>query len=216
MKNGTVLHVFASTLANGSRATRTASTSFTILDAVFHAADNTYYVLDVLAWAGVHVCNSGFDSRAAWAMCQLRHCEPDEDGPVAATARPPKYRLVACAVHCCDAAGISAAYGGTVPYERDGLLLVHRYAPYVMQANPFALRWKDAATSRWPVDTDSEGHVPKDQEVVRPLVAEICQPSRPELNCAAAYQRCDEREAQTQAAGAVGARAGSWRGPLHW
>ncbi len=46
------------------------------------------------------------------------------------------------------------AYSGPVPYERDGLLLLHKEAYYHQGMTPLALLWKDAVCSRYVIDTD--------------------------------------------------------------
>lgn len=70
-------------------------------------------------------------------------------------------------MHVCDPEGLQAAYSGEVPYQRDGMVIIHKDSPYVMEANPYALQWKDAACSRWAIDTDKNGEAVEFQEVVR-------------------------------------------------
>jgi hypothetical protein len=62
-------------------------------------------------------------------------------------------------------AGMSAALDAD--FTLDGLVFLHQSAPYVMASNPFVLRWKDHSCSRWAIDTDADGNIPDDQQVVR-------------------------------------------------
>jgi hypothetical protein len=73
LKSGSILHNFPSALPNGSNKTRRAAHVFCILDTVYHEPDDTYYITDVLAWNGVHLCNSSLECRHAWTRCQFLH-----------------------------------------------------------------------------------------------------------------------------------------------
>ena len=56
LQHGAVLHRFASALPGGSPATRCGADGYTIVDCVYHEHNNTYYVLDLLCWAGHALC----------------------------------------------------------------------------------------------------------------------------------------------------------------
>ena len=58
----------------------------------------------------------------------------------------------------CTTEGLRAAYDGPVPYQRDGLYLLHKEGHYALGLSPLALLWKDAACSRYFVDTDAAGN----------------------------------------------------------
>ena len=47
----------------------------------------------------------------------------------------------------CSAAALAAAYGAPLPYERDGLLFVHREGLYERGPSPLVLSWSDASCS---------------------------------------------------------------------
>lgn len=160
-KSGTVLATFPSALPNGSKKTRRARTSFCMLDAVYHEPDATFYVIDALAWNGVHLAGTSMDCRTMWVQANLEH------SPAAGQPGPGHtHRIRPCPVHVCTEEGLRAAYAGAVPYERDGLLFMHRDTPYVMEANPYTLQWKDEHCSRWAVDTGGDGSRLEAQEVV--------------------------------------------------
>jgi hypothetical protein len=49
---------------------------YCILDAYWHAADETYYVVDIMCWAGAAVYDCNFEFRAFWLHCKLAECVP--------------------------------------------------------------------------------------------------------------------------------------------
>lgn len=189
MQSGRVLHVFPSALPNGSaKSKKQSSAVFSIFDSVFHEADHTYYIVDVLAWNGVHLCASDVDFRMPWArghfeaspaarepfpghrfrmrMCEMHLCNEagmcDNAGTCSMAANAMRFHV------CC--AGMASAYSGVTPYAKDGLLFLHGRSPYTVgeaTSSPLALRWKDASCSRWPIDTNPDNSVQTDQHVVR-------------------------------------------------
>eukprot|EP00955_Chlamydomonas_euryale_P082027 363662-Chlamydomonas_euryale.AAC.27 len=78
------------------------------------------------------------------------------------------YRLAALRAHAADEAGLAEAHGGCEPFVRDGVYLLHRDGHYQAAGAPcpLALLWKDAACSRYLLDTDVDGR-PLDQQVKR-------------------------------------------------
>lgn len=60
------------------------------------------------------------------------------------------------------AGGLTAAHSGAaVPFVRDGVMMLHKEGRYMAGASsPLALLWKDAACSRYLLDTDPSGVVP--------------------------------------------------------
>ena len=65
----------------------------------------------------------------------------------------------------CTPATLLAAYQGPCPFDRDGLIFLHRELQYTPGITPLALVWKDAACSRYLLDTDAAGQVPPRQQV---------------------------------------------------
>lgn len=100
LDNGKVLHVFPSTLPNGSQKTRKAPSVFCIFDAVFSAAQDAYYIMDVLAWNGVHLCGADIDFRMKWTKSHFQRSPAS--GPPAPAHR---YQLHMCDLHVCDGPG---------------------------------------------------------------------------------------------------------------
>ncbi|EXB98025.1 hypothetical protein L484_005514 [Morus notabilis] len=165
-RNGSVLHHFPSALPNGAR-TRDASGSghsYSILDCIFHEADQTYYVIDMLCWKGYPLYDCAAEFRFFWLNSKLAEtgaCEPP--------SRYHKYRFSLVPICTCDHSGLQAAYSGTVPYVKDGLLFYNKHAHYQPGNTPLSLVWKDESCSQYVIDTDSKGQVPSQQQVVLEL-----------------------------------------------
>lgn len=49
----------------------------------------------------------------------------------------------------CNIEGLKRAYAGELPYQREGLLFVHKDSFYLHGLNPNVLVWKDLATSKY-------------------------------------------------------------------
>ncbi|GMN56629.1 hypothetical protein TIFTF001_025737 [Ficus carica] len=165
-RNGSVLHHFPSALPNGAR-TRDASgsgQSYSILDCIFHEADQTYYVIDMLCWKGYSLYDCTAEFRFFWLNSKLAEtgaCEPP--------SHYHKYRFSLVPICTCDLSGLQVAYSGAVPYVKDGLLFYNKHAHYQPGNTPLALVWKDESCSQYVIDTDSKGQVPSQQQVVLEL-----------------------------------------------
>ena len=100
LESGQVLHVFPSALPNGSQKTRRPASVFCMFDTVFNEAEEAYYIVDVLAWNGVHLCGADIDFRMKWTRNNFQGC------PAAAPPSPThRYQLHMCDLHVCDAQG---------------------------------------------------------------------------------------------------------------
>jgi hypothetical protein len=49
----------------------------------------------------------------------------------------------------CSIEGLRQAYSGELPYQREGLMFVHKDSFYLHGLNPNVLVWKDLATSKY-------------------------------------------------------------------
>lgn len=165
-RNGSVLHHFPSALPNGAR-TRDASgsgQSYSILDCIFHEADQTYYVIDMLCWKSYSLYDCTAEFRFFWLNSKLAEtgaCEPP--------SHYHKYRFSLVPICTCDLNGLQVAYSGVVPYVKDGLLFYNKHAHYQPGNTPLALVWKDESCSQYVIDTDSKGQIPSQQQVVLEL-----------------------------------------------
>ncbi|KAI5080951.1 hypothetical protein GOP47_0004134 [Adiantum capillus-veneris] len=163
LRNGRILHCFPSALPSGAR-TREAVTSsrvFCILDCVFHKPNSIYYVIDMMCWRGYSLYDCNYEFRHFWIKSKL-----EETGVLAPPSRWHHYQFKIVPAFECDKAGLKEAYNGIVPFERDGCLFLNRHAHYVLGVTPLALLWKDPASSRYHIDTDSKGNVPAYQQIV--------------------------------------------------
>ncbi|XP_059444969.1 uncharacterized protein LOC132176706 [Corylus avellana] len=166
LRNGSMLHRFPSALPNGAR-TRDASgsaQSYTILDCIFHEADQTYYVIDMVCWRGYSLHDCAAEFRFFWLNSKLV-----ETGAFDPPSQYHRYRFSLVPVYNCDQSGLSAAYTEPVPYVKDGLLFYNKHAHYQTGNTPLALVWKDENCSQYVIDTDSKGQVPSQQQVVLEL-----------------------------------------------
>ncbi|KAI5069245.1 hypothetical protein GOP47_0015546 [Adiantum capillus-veneris] len=162
LRNGHILHCFPSALPNGAKTPGVAASSqvFCILDCIFHKADNIYYVIDMMCWRGYSLYDCNYEFRHFWIKSKL------EETGIFASPKCHRYQFSIVHAFECDKAGLERAYNGNVPFERDGCLFLNRHAHYVLGITPLALVWKDPASSRYHIDTDSSGNVPVYQQVV--------------------------------------------------
>ncbi|XP_031371505.1 snurportin-1 isoform X2 [Punica granatum] len=166
LRNGSILHRFPSALPSGAR-TRDVSgsaQSYSILDCIFHEPDQTYYAIDMLCWRGYSLYDCTAEFRFFWLNSKLAEtgaCEPP--------SQYHRYRFSLVPVYNCDHSGLHAAYTGAAPYVKDGLLFYNKEAHYQTGNTPLALVWKDENCSQYVIDTDSQGNVPKQQQVVLEL-----------------------------------------------
>lgn len=70
-RSGSVLHAFHSALPGGSQATCASADTYTILDCIYHAADQTYYVLDMMCWSGYLLYDCSAEFRNFWVQSKL-------------------------------------------------------------------------------------------------------------------------------------------------
>lgn len=168
LRNGSILHRFPSALPGGAR-TRTrdasgAAQSYSILDCIFHEADQTYYVIDMVCWRGYSLYDCTAEFRFFWLNSKLA-----ETGACDPPSQYHRYRFSLVPVYNCDQDGLSAAYTGPAPYVKDGLLFYNKHAHYQTGNTPLALVWKDENCSQYVIDTDSKGEVPSEQQTVLEL-----------------------------------------------
>ncbi|KAI3765978.1 hypothetical protein L2E82_16025 [Cichorium intybus] len=163
LRNGSLLHRFPSSLPNGAR-TREGSRSaqsYCILDCIFHELDQTYYVIDMVCWAGISFYECTAEFRFFWMNSKLV-----ESGACEAPSTYHRYRFSLIPVYNCDHEGLQTAYTGGVPYVKDGLLFYNKHAHYQTGNTPLALVWKDETCSQYVIDTDNKGQIPNQQQVV--------------------------------------------------
>ncbi|WCJ36256.1 Snurportin-1 [Euphorbia peplus] len=165
-RNGCILHRFPSALPNGAktRGVSGPSQSYCILDCIFHELDQTYYVIDMICWGGYSLYDCTAEFRFFWLNSKL-----GETGACDPPSFYHKYRFSSVPIYSCDQSGLLSAYSGAVPYVKDGLLFYNKHSLYQTGNTPLALVWKDENCSQYVIDTDSNGHVPSQQQVVLEL-----------------------------------------------
>eukprot|EP00270_Netrium_digitus_P000033 TRINITY_DN10038_c0_g1_i1.p1 TRINITY_DN10038_c0_g1~~TRINITY_DN10038_c0_g1_i1.p1 ORF type:complete len:505 (-),score=118.78 TRINITY_DN10038_c0_g1_i1:50-1564(-) len=167
LRNGRVLHRFPSFLPNGARTRDVAAAShvYCILDCVFHEADQTYYVIDLMSWRGYSLYDCSYEFRLFWLTSKL----PTDCNACSPPSPFHRFRFALIPTYVASTAGLQAAYHETFPYIRDGLLFYNRHGHYSLRLTPLVLQWKDQNSSRYFLDTDSQGSVPMLQQVVLQL-----------------------------------------------
>ena len=60
---------------------------------------------------------------------------------------------------------MQAAHSSPCPFQRDGCLFLHSQGLYTIGVSPLALVWKDEQCSRYFLDTDADGVVPRQQQL---------------------------------------------------
>ena len=77
-RNGSILHKFPSSLPNGSRNSSAGSgDDVCVLDCIFHEADSTYYVIDMMCWKGYNLYDCSAEFRLYWVQLKLAECAAD-------------------------------------------------------------------------------------------------------------------------------------------
>eukprot|EP00887_Chlorella_sp_A99_P000428 scaffold17.g428.t1 len=156
LRNGVLAQRFASALPGGGLGQRGGGADHCILDCVFHAADATFYVLDLVCWRGHSLYGCTTEFRLFWAATKLAE-EAAEAGAAPTSARP--RRFLPLPAYPATPAGLRAAHSSPVPFTQasgqggggvpDGIYFLHREAHYTPGQTPLALVWKDAACSRY-------------------------------------------------------------------
>ncbi|PWA81841.1 hypothetical protein CTI12_AA184870 [Artemisia annua] len=164
LRNGSLLHRFPSALPNGAKTRDRSAQSYCILDCIFHEPDQTYYVIDMVCWAGISFYECTAEFRFFWMNSKLV-----ESGACEAPSAYHKYRFSLVPVYNCDHEGLQTAYTGVVPYVKDGLLFYNKHAHYQTGTTPLTLVWKDDTCSQYVIDTDNKGQIPNQQQVVLEL-----------------------------------------------
>ncbi|CAM9132949.1 unnamed protein product [Scytosiphon promiscuus] len=152
--SGAITHRFSSNLPGGSAAGRRGGSKgggYCILDCVFHELDQTFFVLDMMAWKSYPLYDCNTDFRFYWVRTKLM----EADGPLDTVSSRNAYRIKATPYHECDRQGLAHAYSSPMPFIKDGLLFHLKAAHYQLGPTPLVLMWKDASVTRY-LGLDSE------------------------------------------------------------
>ncbi len=149
-KRGRLLHRFQSALPNGSRSTA-GNTGPCILDCVYQEGSvNGYLVIDVVCWKNYSLYDCNTEFRFFWAISKFQ--EITVNGTLPRTASN-DYPFTLIPYSHCSPEAIAAAYRSDFGFIKDGLLFYNREARYAFGTTPLVLRWKDAACSRYCINS---------------------------------------------------------------
>ncbi|CAM9384243.1 unnamed protein product [Sphacelaria rigidula] len=146
--SGAITHRFTSHLPGGSAAGRRGGAKgggYCILDCVFHELDQTFFVLDMMAWKGYPLYDCTTDFRFYWIRTKLL----EANGPLDVIGPENAYRIKHVQYQECDRQGLAHSYSSPVPFIKDGLLFHLKQAHYQLGPTPLVLRWKDAKVARY-------------------------------------------------------------------
>lgn len=165
-KNGSFHKKFQSCLPNGSKETRGGNKgSRCVLDAVFQSSTNTFYIVDCMQWEDYSLLDCDFEFRRFWLNQRLPDVMASQQNVPSAECA-----LQVAPVEVATREMLTRAYSEDMSYAKEGLIFIHKESHYVQgQQTPLCLQWKDAACSRYPIDTDASGKVLERQSVVLKL-----------------------------------------------
>jgi snurportin-1 len=79
-------------------------------------ADETYYVVDMICWRGYSLYDCTAEFRFFWVNSKLAETSAGDH----------EYRFSAVPIYECTLEGLQAAYSGSTPYIKDGLLFYNK------------------------------------------------------------------------------------------
>ena len=124
---------FPSLLPGGSKRSQHTSRDYCILDCVFHEPSQSYYMLDIMCWAGYPVYDSDSEFRLFWKEQKLKEC------PGAGTySRINPLPFINLPFHPCTKESLSQLLSEPPPFEVDGLLFIHKECRYILGRTPLA------------------------------------------------------------------------------
>lgn len=163
--NGKLHKCFPSLLPGGSNHSRAASdrNRYCVLDCIFVEATRTYYVHDLLCWKGHILDECEAEFRLFWMKTKLV-----EEKDLFTTSKRNPFRFVPTPISPCSSSGLTDAYKGKLPdgFRRDGLVFIHKEGHYHSGITPLQLYWKDVETSRYFINTESDGSISRRQSIV--------------------------------------------------
>jgi snurportin-1 len=84
-------------------------------------ADETYYIIDMICWRGYSLYDCTAEFRFFWVNSKL--AETSAGDPPSTYHR---YRFSAIPIYECTLEGLQAAYSGSTPYVKDGMLFYNK------------------------------------------------------------------------------------------
>lgn len=128
-----------------------------ILDCILQ--DDVFFIMDVLCWGGLALLDCTAEFRMFWKTSTIA-------SELDTSIGQENLRFFLVKHYNATPEGLQAAYGDAMPYQRDGMVFLHKLCCYHGGQSPLMLRWKDQMTSRYYIDTDAEGRVLPEQIVI--------------------------------------------------
>ena len=130
---GAVLKNFPSLLPGGCKHTHRQIRDYSILDCVFYEGARTYYILDVMCWAGHPVYDSDLEFRTFW---KEQKCKESPDIGTYSRLNPLVFQNLT--YHSCSKENLARLLSKAPPFEVDGLLFIHKECRYILGRTPLA------------------------------------------------------------------------------
>ena len=130
---GAQLKNFPSLLPGGCRHTHRLAQDFCILDCVFHEGKQTFYILDVMCWAGYPVYDSDTEFRVFWKEQKYKECEK-----ISTYSRVNPLPFIDLPFHACTKESLEHVLAEAPPFQVDGLLFIHKECRYIIGMSPLA------------------------------------------------------------------------------
>lgn len=131
---GALLNNFPSLLPGGSKQSHRLQRDYCILDCIFHEPSQSYYILDVMCWAGHPVYDSDVVFRIFWKEQKLKEC-----GGASTYSRINPLPFLDLPYYPCTKASLSKILSQKPPFEVDGLLFIHKQCRYILGRTPLAV-----------------------------------------------------------------------------
>lgn len=130
---GALINSFPSLLPGGSRKTHRLERDYCILDCVFYEATQTYFILDVMCWAGHPVYDSDMEFRTYWKEQKVGECS---DISKYSRINPLPFQSIQC--FPCTKESLASVLAKTPSFQVDGLLFIHKECRYIIGRTPLA------------------------------------------------------------------------------
>ena len=132
-RSGARINNFPSLLPGGSKQSHRLERDYCILDCIFHEPSQTYYILDLMCWAGYPIYDSELTFRTFWKEQKLK-----ESGQVSTYSLVNPLPFLDLPYHPCTKESLIKILAEPPPFNVDGLLFVHKQCPYILGRHPLA------------------------------------------------------------------------------
>ena len=112
----------------------------TILEEFYNKQSQTLVFSDMIVWKNNPMTSSEFQFRCAWLISNLNI------NNIRAWTQINTFFIT---YYHCDVDGLKQAYFGVLPYQKEGLMFVHKDSFYLHGLNPNVLIWKDLSISKY-------------------------------------------------------------------